>query len=50
MELFKGSIGFLRNPAAHREIHYEDPTEAAEAVLVADLLMRVLDRIDPHPS
>ena len=46
MELFKGAFGFLRNPAGHREVRYEDPTVASESVLLADLLMRVLDRIE----
>jgi uncharacterized protein (TIGR02391 family) len=46
MELFKGAIGFLKNPASHREVRYDDATEAAEAVLLADLLMRVLDRVE----
>jgi len=46
MELFKGAIGFLKNPASHREVRYDDPTEAAEAELLADLLMRVLDRVE----
>jgi len=46
MNLFKGAIGVLKNPGSHREVEFEDPTEAAEAVLLADLLMRILDRIE----
>lgn len=45
MELFAGAIGLFKNPSSHRVVTYEDPTEAAEAVFLADLLMRVLDGI-----
>ncbi|MFG2954326.1 TIGR02391 family protein [Streptomyces sp. NPDC048291] len=46
MELFKGAIGLFKNPASHRRVDYSDPTEAAEVVLLADLLMRLLDKIE----
>ncbi len=29
---------------SHRKVNYVDPTEASEVVLLADLLMRILDR------
>lgn len=44
-DLFAGALGTIKNPTSHREIRYEDPTEASEAVMVADLLMRILDRV-----
>lgn len=44
MELFAGSIGTFKNPPSHRQVNYADPTEASEVVLLADLLMRILDR------
>lgn len=47
MALFWGAIGFFKNPASHRRVHYEDATEASEAVLLADLLLRILDRVGP---
>jgi hypothetical protein len=50
MELFKGAIGLFKNPASHRRVDYTDATEAAEVVLLADLLMRLLDKIEPRTS
>lgn len=44
MELFAGAIGTFKNPPSHRQVDYADPTEASEVVLLADLLMRLLDR------
>jgi uncharacterized protein (TIGR02391 family) len=46
MELFSGAFGAVRNPLAHRNIEWDDPSEAAEMVLLADLLMRQLDRVE----
>jgi len=46
MELFAGAIGMLKNPTSHRQVNYDDVTEAAEVVLLADLLHRVLDRVE----
>ncbi|MGR3875614.1 TIGR02391 family protein [Streptomyces graminifolii] len=50
MELFKGAIGLFKNPASHRRVDYSDPTEAAEVVLLADLLLRLLDKIEASRS
>jgi uncharacterized protein (TIGR02391 family) len=44
--MFAGAYGVLRNPAGHREVDYDDVTEAAEAVHTASLLMRMLDRVE----
>lgn len=46
MELFKGAIGLFKNPSSHRPVDYEDPTLASEIVLFADLLHRLLDRVE----
>lgn len=43
--LFAGAFGALRNPAGHRQVDYDDVSEAAEAVQLASLLMRILDRV-----
>ena len=46
MEMFSSAIGMFKNPTSHREIEFDDPTEASEVVLLADLLMRILDRVE----
>ena len=46
MNLFTGAYAVLRNPAGHRDVNYDDVTEAAEAVDLASLLMRILDRVE----
>lgn len=46
MFLFSGAIGAFKNPSSHRQVDYSDATVAAEAVLLADLLLRLLDRYD----
>jgi uncharacterized protein (TIGR02391 family) len=50
MELFAGAIGTFKNPPSHRQIDYADPTEASEVVLLADLLLRLLDRVERRLS
>jgi uncharacterized protein (TIGR02391 family) len=45
-DLFSGAFGAVRNPLGHRTVQWDDAVEAAEMVLLADLLMRQLDRVD----
>jgi len=44
MEFFAGAVGLFKNPTSHRVVDYGSATEAAEVILVADLLLRLLDR------
>jgi uncharacterized protein (TIGR02391 family) len=46
MELFAGAVGTFKNPPSHRQVDYANPTEASEVILLADLLMRLLDRYE----
>ncbi|MGV9365630.1 TIGR02391 family protein [Amycolatopsis sp. NPDC003731] len=49
LNLFKGAIGMFKNPTSHRAVKYEDPAVAGDAVLLADLLLRLLDGIEARP-
>lgn len=42
--LFAGALGTFKNPVSHRPINYDDAVLASEAILLADLLLRMLDR------
>jgi uncharacterized protein (TIGR02391 family) len=50
MALFRGVYAVLRNPSGHREVSFDDVTEASEAVMTASLLMRMLDKIERRIS
>ncbi len=44
MQLFRGAFAAYRNPVSHRHIDFTDPGEAAEVLLLANLLLRITDR------
>jgi uncharacterized protein (TIGR02391 family) len=43
-DLFAGAVATFKNPVSHRQIDYDDPTEASEIVMLADLLLHILER------
>lgn len=48
--LFVGAYAVFRNPTGHREVNFDDVSEAAEMVHTASLLMRILDRVEARLS
>lgn len=42
-DLYAGAMGTFKNPLSHRTVDYDDPIIAAEQLLFADLLHRMLD-------
>lgn len=46
--LFAGAIGYDKNPGSHRHFPTE-PTEVAEALFFASLLLRIVDKVKPQP-
>jgi len=43
LNLFSGAVGLFKNPSTHRHLVLNEPSEAAEMVFFASLLMRIVD-------
>jgi uncharacterized protein (TIGR02391 family) len=45
LALYRGALGLFKNPSSHRHVPFTDPIEAADVLVLADLLMRLVKRL-----